>query len=164
MREVIGKLFDAVAAHRRLTRPAVAAVVVTYEPDFAGVPPQQVLDLAGPRDLAQTKPVQEDDGAIGVSRAAVARGKPHTVTRCHPMVFLSPTLLDAVVTCWPVIFEGSGVVMLSDCEIGQRLSQRALVNPYLDSHCLQLRGQRADPATNGLRGLIANPEGVNHPT
>jgi hypothetical protein len=57
-----------------------------------------VIDLRRPRRLAQTKPVQENDGVTGVSRAALAHGKSHTVARRHINVVLAPTALGGAAT------------------------------------------------------------------
>lgn len=111
--EVIGELLDAIPAHRRLTRSAVPAVVVANDPDGAAVPSQQVIGLAHRRRLAQTKPVQENNGLTGVSRAAVAHGKSHTVAHRHINVVLAPAALDGAATSWPMIADGCGLVIQS---------------------------------------------------
>jgi len=111
--EVIGELLDAIPAHRRLTRSAVPAVVVANDPDGAAVSSQQVIGLAHRRRLAQTKPVQENNGLTGVSRAAVAHGKSHTVAHRHINVVLAPAALDGAATSWPMIADGCGLVIQS---------------------------------------------------
>jgi hypothetical protein len=63
--------------------------------------------------LAKTKAVQEYDGVVSVSRAAVAHGKSHTVTRRHPNVVLAQPRLDGAQTCWTVIANGRALVAQS---------------------------------------------------
>lgn len=84
--------------------------------------------------------MQENDGATGISRAAVAHGKSHTVRRRHPNGFLAPAVLDVAVMSWPTLFEVSRPAMQSSgCAVRERPAQHTLASLYSDSHAIARR-------------------------